>query len=216
MITYRYSLSQWPTHMLTVAKHKINSNVSYILDSKFERCSFSSAYFFCRLFFLNSWLLFHIQCHSQSTNKCICDAIYGIRIHSFSFWCCCCFVFEFSFILYCCFVIAKIESKTFARSHHSFVRLFRFPLFCILILLSNVNFIWWYISSLLLCSLFLVYKLTISEPMQLYEFSWKRTFIIVANRMLTETTCILICNETIKFRLKKLTRNKWFLFWLYR
>lgn len=106
---------------------------------------------------------------------------------TFSFWCCRCFVFEFSFIWYCCFVVAKMESKTFARNHHSFVRMFRFPWFCILISLPNLNFIRWYISSLLLYSLFVVYRLTIFEPMQLYEFSWQRTFIIVANRILTET-----------------------------
>lgn len=74
--TIPLQLNQWPAHMLTIANHKIHSNVTYILDSRFRWCSFSFAYSL-------SFVLFHIQCHSQSTNKCICVAIYGFRIHIF-------------------------------------------------------------------------------------------------------------------------------------
>lgn len=48
--TIPLQLKQWPAHMLTIANHKINSNVTYILESRFRRHSFTSVYFVSFIF----------------------------------------------------------------------------------------------------------------------------------------------------------------------
>lgn len=154
--------------MLTIANHKIHSNVKYILDSRFGRCSFSFAYFYVvssacvLLIFLNSWLLFHIYRFNviQKAQINVFAMPFTEFEFTFSFWYCRCFVFEFYFIWYCCFGCNKMESKTFSRNHHSF----GFPWFCILISLPHLNFVRWHIFSLLLCLLFVAYRLTIFKP----------------------------------------------------
>lgn len=122
--------------------------IFWILDSKdVHFLVLIFLFFFSSFIFLSPSIhgvyLFHIQCHSQSTNKCICYAIYEIRIHIFILmWSLFCYL---SFLL---FVIVKMESKTFGRNHHLSIRLFCFHwYFCIPISLSNVNFIrceWYY------------------------------------------------------------------------